>query len=258
MFALSASLSRRTVLALAIGGLAAGSAAAETAPARPEGRAAEPLKLLLMGDSLAQGLYLSLLPMLRRRQNVQLINGTQHATGLTRTDDHNWPAVSRELLQRHRPDLVIYWIGANDFRPLVDREARARFEFGQPAFRAGYGRRVAMMVAHAAEAQARPIWVGLPNMRSTSMAAMAQRLNDIQREAAEAAGADWVSTWEATSDGDGRFLPNVMVDNLARSLRAEDGVHFTDIGYRRVASLAFDSVSTRHPEFALALGRQGV
>jgi uncharacterized protein len=250
-------LSRRGALAFGAGVLALRRAHADTPADRPDAASLQQVTVLPVGDSLAQGLYLTLVPVLRRFQNVRLINGTQHATGLTRTDEHNWPTISRELVQRHRPDLVIYWIGANDFRPLVDRESRARHEFGGTAFRAAYGRRVAAMVAAAAEIRARPVWIGLPNMRNTPVASMAQRLNDIQREAAEAAGADWVSIWEATSDSEGRFLSNVTVDNLPRSLRAEDGVHFTDIGYRRVAALALGSACSRHPELAPVLGRFG-
>lgn len=208
------------------------------------------VQILFLGDSLAQGLFLALNPLMRRRDGLHLTNGTQHATGLTRVDDHNWPVVSRELLNRYRPELAVFWIGANDFRPLVDREARARYEFGGPAFEQAYGRRVATMVENAKAVDARAVWIGLPNMRDAAFATAARRLNDIQRAAAEAAGASWISTWEATSDEQGRYAAGGQ-----RPLRAEDGVHFATPGYRQIADLAFDAATARFPELAEALGR---
>ncbi len=261
----SAFFTRRVLLGASIllagaGGLRAGEAPEAMppapAPAAEPDRAPPPLsqvQILFLGDSLAQGLFLALNPLLRRRDGLRLTNGTQHATGLTRIDDHNWPVVSRELLTRHRPELAIFWIGANDFRPLVDREARARYEFGNAAFVQAYGRRVAAMVENAKAVQARPVWIGLPNMRDAAFAAAAQRLNEIQRSAAEAAGASWISTWEATSDGQGRF--GAAPGRDARQLRAEDGVHFSNLGYRQVADIAFDAASTKFPELAEVLGR---
>jgi hypothetical protein len=40
---------------------------------------------------------------------MRAAKGTQHATGISRSDQHDWPAATRNLVARHRPDLVIVW-----------------------------------------------------------------------------------------------------------------------------------------------------
>ena len=224
--------------------VAAGAATDKAQPPAPR------LTILFCGDSLAQGLYLTLLPLLRRRDAMRSVNGTQHATGITRFDEHNWPEVVRGHVARNQPDLVVFWIGANDFRPLVWREQRIRFDFGTEGFAEHYRQRVSGMVAAATEAGGRAMWLGLPNMREARMASAARTLNELQSGAAEGAGALPVATWKATSDPQGRYLAAIEGARGTRPMRAEDGVHFTDYGYRRVAKVAFDAAAKRFPEFA--------
>ncbi|MFC3026694.1 MULTISPECIES: DUF459 domain-containing protein [Roseomonadaceae] len=213
------------------------------------------VNLLLLGDSLAQGMFLSLNPVLRRRPTPRVINGTLHATGVTRIDEHDWTAVTRDLVAQHRPQLVAFWIGANDFRPLVVREERTRYRFGSAGYAEHYARRVTEMVGHATQAGSRVVWLGLPNMRESQFAGAVRQLNTIQHDAALAAGAVWVDTWEATSDAEGRYMPAIALETASRSFRAEDGVHFTSWGYLRIAGLLFDAASEHFPELEPALGR---
>ncbi|TCH96379.1 DUF459 domain-containing protein [Roseococcus sp. SYP-B2431] len=235
----------------------AGVAASEPVLAQPAAERAPPeqVKILFCGDSLAQGMFLSLNGVLRRRANLRIVNGTLHATGVTRSDEHDWPTAARDLVARNNPNLVIFWIGANDFRPLVVREQRTRFAFGTQGFADGYGRRVTEMVAPALASGARVVWFGLPNMRNAQFAGAARQLNEIQQNAVVMAGGVFIPTWEATSDPQGRFTPSVTLDRGARTFRAEDGVHFTDWGYRRIASLFFDEVDHFFPDLAPGLGR---
>ncbi|WP_439595515.1 DUF459 domain-containing protein [Falsiroseomonas sp.] len=244
---------RRSLLCAAAAGLLAPAGRARGA----EGAASAPerLNLLFLGDSLAQGLFLSLSPVLRRRPTPRLINGTLHATGVTRTDEHDWSSVTRDLVALHEPQLVVFWIGANDFRPLVVREERVRHRFGTPGYAEHYARRVVEMTGHAVHAGARVLWLGLPNMREPQFAGAARQLNAIQQAAAASAGAQWVDTWDATSDADGRYLPSVPVQTATRVFRAEDGVHFTGWGYLRIGALLFDTAAERFPELAPGLGR---
>lgn len=226
-------------------------------PAAPEGTAPGQVKILFAGDSLAQGMFLSLNGVLRRRSNLRIVNGTLHATGVTRSDEHDWPTAARDLVARNRPDLVIFWIGANDFRPLVVREQRIRFAFGTQGFADGYGRRVTEMVMPALSSGAKVVWFGLPNMRNQQFADAARQLNEIQQNAVITAGGTFIPTWDATSDAQGRFMPSITLDRGTRGFRAEDGVHFTDWGYRHIAALFFDDVDHYFPDLAPSLGRIG-
>ncbi len=103
----------------------------------PERRTPERVNLLFCGDSLAQGMFLALNGQLRRRETVRVTNGTLHTTGVTRSDEPDWPGVTRDLVGRHWPNLIIFWVGANDFWPPVVREIRSRHAFGTQAFAGG-------------------------------------------------------------------------------------------------------------------------
>lgn len=217
---------------------------------RPAGAVGSgPLTILVCGDSLAQGLFLSTQPPLRRRPALRLVNGTRHATGLTRSDDWDWVAVVREQVARGAPDVMLAWIGANDYRAFVDRAAGRRYLFGTPEFAEAYGRRVAEITGIAAASGATVAWIGLPNMRERERADAARLLNAIQQDAATAAGAQWVPCWQATSDEAGEYLPSLTGPG-ERRLRADDGVHFSLLGYRSIARLAFTAVAAQHPAFA--------
>lgn len=210
-----------------------------------------PCTILYCGDSLAQGLYLYTVPQLRRRPELKVVNGTRHATGLTRSDEWDWVQVARDNVARNQPDLMIAWIGANDWRPLVDRRARARYQFGTPAFAEAYGAKVAAMTKDAREGGAEVAWIGLPNMRDSGFAGAARRLNEIQEAAAREAGALWVPSWDATSDPTGHFRPSLPGPNRTEQrFRADDGVHFSDIGYRTIARMAFASIAEQLPSYA--------
>lgn len=92
------------------------------------------------------------------------------------------------------------------------------------------------------------------------MGARRRQLNTTQQAAAEAAGAIWVDTWDATSDAEGHFLPAIPLPAIplpatTRVFRAEDGVHFTGWGYLRIGALLFDAAAKRFPDLAPGLGR---
>lgn len=233
-------------------------AATGTARAADEQNGTAALTILFCGDSLAQGLYLSSLPPLRRRHELKLVNGTRHATGITRIDEYDWVEAVREATARTRPQLMLAWIGANDFRPIVDRATRQRHAFGTPGYADAYAARVAAMTEHAHNSGAVVAWLGLPNMREPAFAAFARSLNEIQERGARASGALWVPSWEATSDPNGQFRVSLAgADRVERKLRADDGVHFSDLGYRSIARLAFEAVAAEQAEWAEPLGAAG-
>ncbi|MCO6418827.1 GDSL-type esterase/lipase family protein [Siccirubricoccus sp. KC 17139] len=251
------SLGRRPLLGLLAATAALPAGAQDAALPSPQDGAGG-LTILFCGDSLAQGLYLASLPALRRQRELKLVNGTRHATGLTRADEYDWVEAVREAATRTRPHLMVAWIGANDFRPMVDRATRRRFPFGSPAYAEAYAARVAAMAEHARASGAVVAWLGLPNMREPGFAQFARQLNEIQERGARAGGALWVPSWDATSDPEGQFRASLAgTDRVERRLRADDGVHFSELGYRAIAKLAFTAVAVETPVLALPLAAAG-
>ena len=79
-------------------------------------------------------------------------------------------------------------------------------------------------------------WVGLPNMRRWQDNERAQLMNDVFRERAYLNGVRYIDAYASFIDEGGGYSdygPDVT-GKVAR-LRDTDGVHFTDIGYRKLA-----------------------
>jgi len=90
------------------------------------------------------------------------------------------------------------------------------------------------------------VWVGQPNMgpNRPDLQARVPALNAIfQEEAGKRPGVLYVDIWSLTSDANGAyapFLPNE--DGSVVLIRANDGVHFTPEGGRRLAVAVMNAI----------------
>jgi len=219
------------------------------APAAPP----RPLNLLIIGDSLAQGLALTLMGMARRYAALRITNETMHATGFALYHQFNWETKVDEVLRRQRFDAAVMWIGLNDFRPLVDLETRARYDFNTAAFNQLYASRIDALIQRIERDQIPLFWLGLPLIRHEQNDRAMRRANEMQRDRVVAAGETWIDTVPITSP-ERTFTPflNDPVRGQQR-IRAEDGSHFTELGYQLVAATLLDAVVARIPDLAPAV-----
>jgi uncharacterized protein len=80
------------------------------------------------------------------------------------------------------------------------------------------------------------LWVGLPPVRGTKSTTDMQYLNDLFRSRAEKAGIIYVDVWDGFVDDSGHYTQSGPdVEGQTRRLRAGDGVHFTQVGARKLA-----------------------
>ena len=73
-------------------------------------------------------------------------------------------------------------------------------------------------------------------MRTDRFNAQVVKLNELYKERAEKAGAQYIDIWDAFADDDGQYDaygPDVDGQNV--KLRGADGIHFTKAGWRKVA-----------------------
>src|SRR5438876_3243082 len=122
----------------------------------------------------------------------------QLATSLSRPDLFDWPAQVDTLSRQFKPDLVIANFGGNCVQNVPTSEYQ-ELEFGTDEWDELYTERVKEIVAVAQKHGADMVFAGMPNMRDPKFASKMERVNRVQRLAAEAAGALWISTWEMTS-----------------------------------------------------------
>lgn len=162
------------------------------------------------------------------------------STGLTSPGLYNWPRHAAEDLANFNPEAIIFTIGAND-SPLV--QPNPKDASGRPAWEANWRRHVTTMMDLflASRSDRHVYWVGTPNMRDSKFAAKVLQLNKIAREEANRRpNVTYIDAYALFSDSDGRYaaaLPGP--DGRKRTVRAGDGIHFTNEGGSRLAAEIF-------------------
>ncbi len=195
-------------------------------------------RILLVGDSLMQGLAPHLITGLKRKYKVESMDLSKHSTGLTYPAFFDWPATVEDAFELEDYSVVIVFLGAND---PWDMTIHGRYiRFGSEPWAAVYRERVARIINTAAMHRARLIWLGVPPMGREDLIGKAPTLNTIY---AEETGkmplfARFVATDPTlTADGSSftKFLE--LPERGSVMVRTDDGVHFTTQGHRLLANL---------------------
>jgi uncharacterized protein len=192
-------------------------------------------EILVIGDSLAEALVGGIEADANLQRDVTLIRRTSSASGFVRPDLLDWPSTAAGLIAANRnAAALIIMIGLNDSQTM--RVGAEAFEPFSEGWNTRYRARVNAILASAREANIPVIWVGLPPMRNTRLSADLEAITALIRHEVEAAGQSFVSTRDAFSDEDGVFSltgPDIIGDHVR--LRAQDGIHFTKAGQRKLA-----------------------
>lgn len=214
---------------------------AERWPERPKAKpAAKPAAaptyfVAVLGDSLAQMLAKGLSEAFETRPEVAILRKAKEDSGLVRDDFFDWVKSTKELLESgQKIDFAVMMIGSNDRQAL--RDANGSYEVRSPEWLAAYTQRIETIAAMFRDKKIPLVWVGLPIMKSETLAADVLALNELYRAYAEKAGAKYIDTWEAFADEGGHYSPvGPDINGQIVRLRAADGVHFTKAGARKLA-----------------------
>lgn len=226
-------LTRRRVLSLAgllaIAGVAPALAQAPIAMAQP------PLNLMVVGDSLGEGVWGSLYWRFYSTSEVRVINAAKAATGFNRTPYED----SLELGNGQAAQLAVVMTGANDAQgvwPL--QEGAAPGVFGTAAWASLYRQRMDRFFDAAQTRGTMVIWVGMPIMRDAGFERRMAIVRDAQREACVARGVTYLDLVPASVDDSGAYAESKTDDKgRVRTVRADDGIHLTVYGSERIAEI---------------------
>jgi len=220
-----------------------------TLPAlNPHPTAANPLRVLVVGDSIGLDLGQALVNDLAGTGVVAPTLDGQVDTGLSRPDYFNWPAELLADLANHRPQLVVVMIGANDPQSLV--EGSGSIPFGTPAWNGAYAQRVGTFIAEANAAGAHVLWVGMPPMARPDLNAQMQVVNSVVQGqiAAHPTGATFLTSFSSLADAHGNFTAYLPDSSGAEvNIRTPDGTHLSPGGGERLSQAVMASMrSTLH------------
>lgn len=183
----------------------------------------EPRKILLVGDSFAQGLGLTMPQSLGQKSQAALANRGKVSSGLNSPQFYDWEKALTTYLDAEKPDVLLVMLGGND----------AKNGRGTPQWAQDFSAKAKRFLDIAAGHGVTVYWVGLPPMREKAYSQRAWTANEAMRAACGAAGScRFIDSWDLFADASGRFCPKKTLAGKAVSLRGKDGVHFTTAGCR--------------------------
>ena len=218
------------------------------APARttptPASSGDESIRVLVIGDSQAQGLAGGLLRMYRRDPRARVLDHSKISTGLSSITTYDWPATVHGLTGEHE-NVSLAMFGANDRPPF--RASNPAYSGRLATWQATYSDRVRDIMTTLIDAKSRMVWVGHPIVRDAAWADDIRMLNDIFAEAASETGATFAPLWDVFAH-DGAYTPyGPGADGVVTRLRADDGVHLTPAGYDLAAAHLRPLIETPTP-----------
>jgi hypothetical protein len=216
-----------------------------TAPPNPKmPTAAEPLRVLIVGDSIGIDLGDALQPDLAGTGVVSAALDGRVSTGLTRPDYFNWPAELTSDIKTTQPQVVVIMIGANDAQDFL---GPPDVPYTSPQWNTLYAQRVAQFMQIAASGGAAVVWVGMPPMQNPGLNAQMSDVNAVvQQQAAKAHPAvTYLSTDRSLGTAQGGYT--AFITNGAGqvvNVRTPDGTHLTPGGGQVVAQQVMAELQT--------------
>jgi hypothetical protein len=208
-----------------------------TAAPKPLFAADQPIAYWYGGDSLSQGFGRSLERLAGADAKSTVSGKGVISTGLARPDVFDWSATFDLAITHTKIDVAVVLLGANDDQDM--ETANDTVGFGTPGWAVEYRRRVAVLMARADQSAVRLLWIGLPPVRQGTLDTKLKVIDGIIRdEATQHHNTTYINLRAEVGSPEGGYDPYCHDDGSSQVLcRSNDGVHFTDTGYDRLAKL---------------------
>lgn len=206
----------------------------------------KPVTIVVLGDSLADGLWASIYRRYARMRHVRVYRETLNSSGFTA---YNWQAKLEAILRKYRKiDLAVVQMGTNDRQQLIVRRQRWP-RFKSEKWVTHYRERVEKFMARLQEAGIHTVWVGLPVVRRKRPDADYRFITGIYEEAAKAMKAvAYMPSRPLTVDDKGTYVAFKRdARDRRRRFRHDDGIHFSDFGYDTVTAHVIKTAGEKWP-----------
>ncbi len=206
--------------------------------------AANPLRVLIVGDSIGLDMGGPLQSDLAGTGVVNAALDARESTGLTRPDYFNWPAELSADLKTVQPHVVVVMIGANDAQDFL---GPPDVPYTAAQWNTLYAQRVAQFMQIAQSGGATVVWVGMPPMQNPGLNAQMSDVNAVvQRQATLAhPPVTFLSMDKVLGTAQGGYT--AFITNAAGQIvnvRAPDGTHLTSGGGQVAAQQVIDQLKT--------------
>jgi hypothetical protein len=211
-----------------------------TAPAITTPTVADPVKILVLGDSLSTFVGQQMAAQLADSKLADVKSVWRNGTGLTNPAFYNWEAGARSAIRDEQPDVVVMLVGGNERNQMTLRGKPLLP--GTAEWEAEYERRArVVMRAMMQEGVQRVFWSGPPTARDPEWNAVYSDVNDALARAAQAVpGVTYVDLY----DEDVPFAMEATIDGERVVARQRDGIHWTYPGSLPAARAEVDAIES--------------
>ncbi len=193
-------------------------------------------RVQVYGDSIAEGLLSGVVEALAGDNRVQVQRSRHALGGVLRNEFTEEVQTIDSNLSRTPMHVVLVMVGLYDRYPWRPQGGNRRAAVGSDEWKAEYARRVDRLMKVFKARNAALYWIGLPVMRRPEFSDDAQMINEIVRERAYVNGQKFIDVFSQFADENGAFNAyGPEVDGKIRLLREADGIHFTQVGNRKLA-----------------------
>ena len=208
-----------------------------TAAPKPLFATDQPIGYWYGGDSLSQGFGRSLERLAGDDAKSTVSGKGVISTGLARPDVFDWSATFDLAITHTKINVAVVLLGANDDQDMETTDDTVGF--ATPGWATEYRRRVAALMARADQSVVRLLWIGLPPVRQGTLDTKLKVIDGIIRdEATRHHNTTYIDLRAEVGSPEGGYDPYCHDEGSSQVLcRSNDGVHFTDTGYDRLAKL---------------------
>lgn len=197
------------------------------------------VNIVIMGDSLADGLHQGLTRLNKEVETVKFIKKSKVNTGFVRVDRYDWNKAAVKLAQTNDYHAAVVVIGLNDLQSF--REKGKAYHYKTDGWVERYRERTERMMRDLKDAGLAVYWVSIPIVTPKHYQEDFLYLNTFYKEAAEKIGVRYIDTWTPLAGKNGEYSP-FWRDATGKQveIRRRDGVHFTTNGYLIFAGIIND------------------
>ena len=212
-------------------------------------------KVLIAGDSMAQGLQAMMEPLMDEAGGYQADGIAKAATGLTRPDYFDWPARLKQAGAEFDPGIVVLMFGGNDGQPIQDASGKY-YQPTDPGWSVEYAKRVGALMDQLGDEGRRVVWVGSPIAKTANFSQRLKIINTvIEQQASTHPWVHYVDAWSLFLGPKGGWTASLTdTDGKVKKMRGGDGYHLTIDGYKRLARAVFAEVQEVKATGKLTLG----
>ncbi|MCE1608877.1 DUF459 domain-containing protein [Enterobacter ludwigii] len=205
--------------------------------------------VLLIGDSMMEGVAPRVLKILREKHHVTGIDLSRRSTGLAYPGFYNWPATTAETL-RQTPSvgLLVVFLGPNDPWDMPAGKGKPFLKFESDDWERVYRERIDQILELTKAHQIPVIWVMPPSMRKLKLSHGMKYLNTLYASEVQKYGGLLVEVNSVFDYGPDNYAPDILIRGKMTRIRADDGIHYTPAGESLIAQAIVSRIRVEQQE----------